>query len=98
MDTFLNLMQWPAMIITLVAAWLVASQTQHKRSWGFWRFLVSNVLWVVLGWHAHAYALIALQLGLCALNVRGAMKNELHSSPIRRENSVWGVRCAAYPF
>jgi hypothetical protein len=56
------------------------------------------VLWVVLGWHAHAYALIALQLGLCALNVRGAMKNELHSSPIRRENSVWGVRCAADPF
>jgi hypothetical protein len=52
MDTFLNLTQWPAMIITLVAAWLVASQTQHKPSWGFWRFLVGNVLWVVLGWHA----------------------------------------------
>ena len=45
MDTFLNLTQWPAMIITLVAAWLVASQTQHTRSWGFWRFLVSYELW-----------------------------------------------------
>ena len=82
MDTFLNLTQWPAMIITLVAAWLIATQTQ----------------WVVLGWHAHAYALIALQLGLCALNVRGAMKNEPHSSPIRRENSVRGVRCSHDPF
>jgi hypothetical protein len=65
---------------------------------GLWHFLVSKVLWVLLGWHAHAYALIALQLGLCALNVRGAMKNEPHSSPIRRENSVRGVRCAPDPF
>jgi hypothetical protein len=94
MDIFLNLTQWPAMIITLVAAWLVASQTQHKRSWGFWRFPVSNVPWVVLGWHTHAYALIALQFGLCMLNVRGAMKNGPYSFPIRRENSVRGVCCA----
>jgi hypothetical protein len=98
MDTFLNLTQWPAIIITLVAAWLVALQTQHKRSWDFWCFLVSNVLWVVLGWHAPASALIALQVGLCALNVHGAMKNEPHRSPIRRENSVRGVRCAPNPF
>jgi hypothetical protein len=69
-------LQWPAMLATLVAAWLVASQRKRKRSWGFWWFIVSNLLWVVWGWHDRAYALIALQAGLFALNVRGARKNE----------------------
>lgn len=76
MNEVLNAVQWPAMIATLIAAWLVGSQRKRKRSWGFWCFILSNVLWVVWGWHDHAYALIALQLGLFALNVRGAKKND----------------------
>jgi len=76
MDSILNAAQWPAMFATLVASWLVASQTQRKRSWGFWCFLSSNVLWIVWGWHDHAYALIALQIGLLVLNFRGLNKNE----------------------
>jgi len=78
-DALLTAVQWPAMVITLVAAWLVGSQTKRKRNWGFWSFIVSNVLWIVWGWHDHAYALIVLQLGLFALNVRGAKKNEPQS-------------------
>lgn len=69
-------LQWPAMVITLVAAWLVASQSRRRRSAGFWCFLASNVLWILWGWHAGAVALILLQVGLFALNVRGAWKNE----------------------
>jgi len=76
MDSLLDALQWPAMAVTLVAAWLVASQRTRKRSWGFWCFCASNALWVVWGWHDHAYALIALQVGLFALNLRGAEKNE----------------------
>lgn len=76
MDGFLDAVQWRAMIATLAAAWLVASQAKRKRSWGFWCFILSNILWVVWGWHDHAYALIALQLGLFVLNLRGARKNE----------------------
>lgn len=76
MDAFLDAVQWPAMAATLAAAWLVASQSKRKRSWGFWIFIASNVLWVAWGWHDHAYALIALQVGLLALNIRGARKNE----------------------
>jgi len=76
MDGFLNAVQWPAMLVTLIASWLVASQSKRKRNWGFWCFMASNVLWVAWGLHDHAYALIALQLGLFALNVRGARKNE----------------------
>jgi hypothetical protein len=34
------------------------------------------VLWIVWGWHDQAYALIALQLALAGLNIRGAYKNE----------------------
>ena len=70
-----NLVQWPAMIATLIAAWLVASTSARKRKAGFWVFLLSNVLWTIWGLHASAYALIALQIGLAALNIRGAMKN-----------------------
>lgn len=72
----LNFLQWPAMIVTVVSAWLVASQSKRKREIGFWCFLLSNVLWIIWGVYDHAYALIALQIALAALNVRGAYKNE----------------------
>ncbi len=76
MNTFLSALQWPAMLATLVAAWLVAAQGRRQRNWGFWCFMLSNVLWIAWGWHDGAYALIALQVGLFLLNVRGARKNE----------------------
>jgi hypothetical protein len=70
----LNLLQWPAMVVTVTAAWLVASSSKRKRHWGFWIYLLSNLLWVAWGWHAQAYALIALQFCLAAMNIRGAHK------------------------
>ena len=76
MDSILIALQWPAMAITLVAAWMVASQSKRKREWGFWFFIASNVLWIAWGWHDGAYALIALQVGLFLLNLRGARKND----------------------
>ena len=75
-DTVVPLLQWPAMVVTLVAAWLVGSQSRGKRAVGFWCFVASNVLWVVWGWHDKAYALIVLQAGLFLLNLRGAYKND----------------------
>ena len=62
------------MVATLLSAWLVAEQSKTKRKWGFWIFILSNVLWVAWGWKAHAYALIVLQFGLAALNVRGDIR------------------------
>lgn len=64
------------MVATLFSAWLVASKRKGKRQWGFWIFLVSNALWIAWGIHDHAYALIALQVGLAVLNIRGVAKNE----------------------
>ena len=68
--------QWPAMLITLLSAWLVASLKKRRRQWGFWLFLVSNVLWIAWGVYANAYALITLQVGLAILNIRGVKKND----------------------
>ena len=68
------------MIVTVVAAWLIASQAKRKRKIGFWCFLLSNALWVAWGWHDRAYALIVLQIALAILNIRGAYKNEPESS------------------
>lgn len=72
----MDFMQWPAMVATLVAAWLVASRSKTRRSAGFLWFTASNALWMVWGWHAQAWALIGLQIGLLALNVRGIRKTQ----------------------
>ena len=73
---YLDLLQWPAMVVTVAAAYLVASRSPHRRSVGFWCFLASNVLWVVWGFHDRAWALVGLQFCLAALNIRGVSKNE----------------------
>jgi hypothetical protein len=74
---YLDWVQWPAMVVTVVAAWFVASRSPSRRKVGFWLFLVSNVLWVVWGVHARAYALITLQLCLAIMNVRGERRNSM---------------------
>jgi hypothetical protein len=74
MPGVLNAVQWPAMMVTLVATWLVASERKRRRSIGFWCFVLSNGLWIAWGWHDRAYALVGLQIGLFALNVRGLKK------------------------
>jgi hypothetical protein len=73
---YLDLIQWPAMVVTVIAAWYVSSARKRRRNFGFWLFITSNVLWIVWGVHAHAYALIALQVCLAAMNTRGAAKSE----------------------
>lgn len=71
-----DLLQWPAMVVTVVGAWLLTSTSSSRRCIGFWFFLLSNVLWVLWGLHAAAYAVIVLQICLALLNVRGVNKNQ----------------------
>jgi hypothetical protein len=73
---YIDLVKWPAMALTGVAAWLMGSRSAMKRNVGFWVFLISNVLWVVRGWHVRAYALILPQVCLALLNIRGAQKTD----------------------
>jgi hypothetical protein len=72
----MDIIQWPAMIVTIAAAWGAGSQSQFRRRMGFWLFLLSNILWVVWGVHANAYALIVLQVFLAMTNIRGARNND----------------------
>lgn len=72
----LELVQWPAMAVTIFATALAASRSRRKRGIGFWGLLLGNVLWVIWGWHDHAYAVIAMQFALAALNVYGVANNQ----------------------
>jgi hypothetical protein len=72
----LDLIQWPAMVVTVAAAWLVASRSPRRRFLGFWLFLLSNALWIAWGYGAHAWALVVLQFCLAAMNVRGMGRND----------------------
>lgn len=64
------------MVVSIVAAWLVASSEERRRKVGFWVFLASNVLWIAWGAFASAWALIVLQVALAAMNIRGVAKND----------------------
>ena len=76
MADLLDWLQWPAMGVTIAAAWLVGSTHRARRCAGFWLFLLSNALWIAWGWHAGAFALVTLQGALAAMNVRGMSKAE----------------------
>jgi hypothetical protein len=67
--------QWPAMVVTVISAWLVGSQRPRRRMIAFWGFILSNALWVVWGLHSNAYALIVLECVLLGMNARGFKKN-----------------------
>jgi hypothetical protein len=63
------------MLVTVIAAWFVASRLQPRRKLGFWLFLLSNLLWIGWGIYARAYALVALQVCLAGMNIRGEKRN-----------------------
>lgn len=76
MEGFIDFLQWPAMAVSLYAAFMVGSKKAGKRIFGFWMFILSNVLWIIWGVHDEAWALISLQVALLAMNARGIFKNE----------------------
>lgn len=76
MGDWLDLLQWPAMAVTVAAGLMVGSRKPTWRKAGFITFLISNAMWIAWGWHDDAWALIALQLCLIVTNVRGVLKNE----------------------
>jgi len=64
------------MAVSLYAAFLIGSQRAGRRVFGFWMFILSNLMWIVWGLHDGAWALIALQVALMAMNIRGIWKND----------------------
>jgi len=72
----LNWLQWPAMVVTIVATGCVGSRDRHRRFIGFRVFLLGNVLWVAWGVPARAWGLVGLQIGLFVMNLRGLREAE----------------------
>jgi len=83
----IDLIQWPAMLVTVAASWYVASSRKGRRNAGFLLFFASNLLWAIWAVHAHAYALVVLQACLAIMNVRGAKKTDVtdQSRPVAVE-------------
>jgi hypothetical protein len=77
---WMDWVQWPAMVVTILAAWLAASTSERRRGIGFWCFLASNLLWIGWGLYASAWALIVLQFGLAGMNIRGVRNNDADSA------------------
>ena len=76
MEDFVAYLEWPAMLITLAAAWWLGSKKPEKRIFAFTLLIAGNLMWIAWGWGDDAWALIALNVGLMGLNVRAIMKNE----------------------
>lgn len=55
-------------------------RTEASAGNGLLVLCLQHLLWIAWGWHAQAYALIALQIGLFALNIRGLKKTAPGSS------------------
>ncbi len=64
------------MAVSLAAAWWLGSKKPQKRIQSFALLILGNVMWIAWGSGEGAWALIALNVGLMALNVRAIMKNE----------------------
>ena len=79
MEDWIGLLEWPAMAVTVLAAWCIGSRRPGRRKVGFCCFIASNLLWSVWGLHAQAWALIVLQVVLCLMNLRGWRKNKIAS-------------------
>lgn len=92
----LDLLQWPAMLATIGAAWLIGSTRPRWRHGGFWLFLVSNALWIGWGWPAQAYGLIVLQVFLVGTNVRG-LHETWPSGQNARSSGLNAAQAAAGP-
>ena len=76
------------MAVTLAAAFLVGARHARRRVFGFYTFILSNALWIVWGLHDEAWALITLQLGLLAMNVRAIFRNHKEAQAESRQEAT----------
>jgi hypothetical protein len=71
----LDLLQWPALILSIAGAWCVGGSTSPQRLLGFWLFLLSNIAWASWGCGAGAWAVVISQLVFTITSVRGIRSN-----------------------
>ncbi len=90
----LDMVQWPAMAITVLGAWYTGSSHKTKRAVGFWAFLLSNALWITWGVHDTAWALVVLQVVLAVINIRNARHTKEAPEPPEEEGAPAALEAA----
>jgi hypothetical protein len=68
-------LQWPALLLSITGAWLVAGRSTRDRMVGFWLLLIASGFWSVWGYAAGAPAIVLAQLVFAYTSVRGVLSN-----------------------
>jgi hypothetical protein len=70
-DALLDTIQYPAAVLSLAGAWLVADERRSRRHLGFGLWIISNLLWVAWGSSTLAWGLLATYIAYFITSVRG---------------------------
>lgn len=68
-------LQWPAMVLSVAGAALVADPQASVRLVGFVLFLLANLTWAAWGAHTRAWALVIMQALFTLTSIRGVWSN-----------------------
>lgn len=71
----IDLLQWPALVLSIVGAWLVGSNVRQQRAAGFLLFLLSNALWSMWGIGIAAWGVVITQAFFTWTSIRGLRTN-----------------------
>lgn len=73
----IDLLQWPAVVLSIIGAWLVGGSRPQQRLAGFLLFLASNVLWAAWGLGIAAWGVVITQAFFTWTSLRGIRTNYL---------------------
>jgi len=76
-----DFLQWPALVLSIVGAYYVASDNARHRLVGFWLFLLSNFAWAFWGIGAMAWAVVISQVLFMFTSCRGIIINNNKQTP-----------------
>lgn len=71
----IDLLQWPALVLSIIGAWLVGGRRANQRLAGFLLFLASNVLWSLWGLGIAAWGVVITQAFFTWTSIRGIRTN-----------------------
>ena len=74
-SSILPLIQYPAAALTIVGYWCVGDKLEIIRKTGFVMGLFGNIVWILYGLFPVQYGLIATNVVIFALGIRGYTNN-----------------------
>lgn len=71
----IDFLQWPALVLSVIGAWLVGGSTMTHRRRGFLFFLLSNGLWMLWAGGIEAWGVVITQAVFTWTSIRGLCAN-----------------------